>query len=331
MNNLIKNSSPIFIVGMNGSGTTMLVDCLGRHHEIYGFPLETRVMPDYLSNVKKYGDLNSDENFLKLFNQIRKLPVFQMINDSKPVPLPEDWSETGREVSLIFDKIFRYFAHQQGKARWCEKTPQHVQNIDLLASAYDKAKFIHIIRDGRDCAASFQRRWKRTPELTIFRWKNVVRRGRIQGNNLGDRYIEIKYEDLTSNPKFWMQRICEFLEVEFDKNVLVSRRPQSENFGTMGEIEKNVEKWKTTLSLKSRQSLESIAGEMLFELDYPIEFVKGNKKPTDRQLALWKAKDYSRQFVNEIYRKLSGKSKKNWRMLLYLPISAIKQLRSNKY
>lgn len=44
MQNTLKHSEPIFIVGMNGSGTTMLLDCLGRHPQLYGFPLHSRVI-----------------------------------------------------------------------------------------------------------------------------------------------------------------------------------------------------------------------------------------------------------------------------------------------
>jgi hypothetical protein len=43
---------PIFVLGMNGSGTTMLLDLLSKHSEIYGFRGETKVLP-YL--VKTFG------------------------------------------------------------------------------------------------------------------------------------------------------------------------------------------------------------------------------------------------------------------------------------
>ena len=331
MQNTLKHSDPVFIVGMNGSGTTMLLDCLGRHPLLYGFPLETRVMPNFLSSGAQQGDLENDDEFLKLFNQIRKLPVFQMVNQSTPVPLPDDWHGYFRQVSAIFNYIFLYFAHQQGKSRWCEKTPQHVQHLDLLAQHYPQARFIHIIRDGRDCASSFQRRWYRTPELTIYRWRRVVDMGRRQGRALSGRYMEVKYEDLTTTPEHWMREICDFLDVEFSPNVLVSRRPQNKNRGVLGGIEKNTGKWQSSFSVRQRRSLEKIAGQSFSELGYPVEFEKGHESPSKNRLRYWNVKDYSRQFFIEIYKKLTGQSKKDWRMLFYLPVSAIKQLRSNRY
>lgn len=39
------SKGPIFVVGMNGSGTTMLAESLGRHPEIYSMPQESKVLP----------------------------------------------------------------------------------------------------------------------------------------------------------------------------------------------------------------------------------------------------------------------------------------------
>ena len=53
----------IFIVGMNGSGTTMLLDCLANHSMLFGFPGETKVLPSFLERESQYGDL-ADEGIL---------------------------------------------------------------------------------------------------------------------------------------------------------------------------------------------------------------------------------------------------------------------------
>ena len=59
-------SAPVFVVGMNGSGTTMLLDSLGRHPALYAFPKETRLIPYLMSRVSTYGDLTVDANFQRL-------------------------------------------------------------------------------------------------------------------------------------------------------------------------------------------------------------------------------------------------------------------------
>jgi hypothetical protein len=60
----VPSHKPVFIVGMNGSGTTMMLDHLGRHPELFGFKTETYILPHYLLVEAKYGDLKVDGNFL---------------------------------------------------------------------------------------------------------------------------------------------------------------------------------------------------------------------------------------------------------------------------
>ena len=66
----------------------------------------------------------------------------------------------------IFNAIFQSFAARQGKRLWCEKSLQNMQHMEKLAHAFSHAKFIHIIRDGRDCAASLHQRWRRTAKAS---------------------------------------------------------------------------------------------------------------------------------------------------------------------
>ena len=143
---------------------------------------------------------------------MRGLAVFRDTNGNAPIPLPATWRDYPRSLAAILDAIFGYFAARENKHRWCEKTPQHVQHLVALSQQFPAAKFIHVIRDGRDCAVSFHRRWLRQPELTVFRWKKVVAIGREQGRQLGtDRYLETRYEDLTTQPEQSLRRISAFL------------------------------------------------------------------------------------------------------------------------
>ena len=52
-----KTKGPVFIVGMNGSGTTMIHHHLGQHRELYAFPQESYVLPHFMNIEGKFGDL----------------------------------------------------------------------------------------------------------------------------------------------------------------------------------------------------------------------------------------------------------------------------------
>lgn len=322
---------PVFVVGMNGSGTTMLVDCLGRHPQLYAFRRETRVLPYIIERYRDPGALRRDEVFQRLWKDVLAIPEFVRINGNRPLSMPSDWNRYPRAVGTVIDYGFRQFAAREGKTRWCEKTPQHLQHMETLLEVFPKAKIIHILRDGRDCAASFHRRWQRTPELTAFRWRNVVARGRASGAGLGDNYFELRYEDLTREPESYMRQVCAFVEAPYDPAVLVSRRPQSERAGELGAMEANEGRWREYFSSRQLSRLHAIAGEQLATLGYEVPGPLGNWNPPQWQLRLWQVKDYGIQYANEIWQKLTGRSTKSWRLLLQLPTVAFRQQRTNRF
>jgi hypothetical protein len=220
---VIKRAEPpVFVVGMNGSGTSMLTESLGRHSKLYAFPGETRMIPHYIDIREKFGDLEDDENFQRLWRYVvSSAPDFEIFNGGKIPELPSNWRYFPRDLPTILDAVFRQFAMSSGKQRWCEKSPNNSEHIVTLSRLFPGARFVHIIRDGRDCAASTNRRQYRNPELAIYRWRHVVAEARRQALQIPGRYIELRYEDLTEQPDDWMKKICEFLSLDFEPAVVV--------------------------------------------------------------------------------------------------------------
>jgi len=263
---------------MNGSGTTMLLDHLDSHSLIYGFKDETRILPHFMQNVVKYGDLGDDERFERLWKDMLCAFPFWKANDENCVPLPTDWREQSRTPALIFDWILRWFASKEGKEIWCEKTPMHALHIAAIANALPTSRFIHIIRDGRDCAASFGRRWGYNPRVSIHRWKKTIRSARCQAERLGaDRYMEVRFEQLTTQPESVLGDICDFLDVEFEDKVLVSSRTSARMRGVDSkQLKPNSGAYKTHFSPGEIEVLEAQAGSCLNELGYPVAKNKGD-------------------------------------------------------
>lgn len=318
---------PVFVVGMNGSGTTMLVESLGRHPRLYAFPRETRAFPQLITALQQFGDLATDENFLELWNTVASLPEIQIKNGMQPVPIPSNWREHPRTLATVIDAVMRHFACQQGKSRWAEKTPQHVLHISTLAELFPQAQFIHIIRDGRDCAASFHRRWKRTPALTIRRWRHAVREGRKQGERLGPRrYLEVHYERLTEDPEQWMRRICAFLDLPFHPEVLKSSWPQSDRRGKEDTIRPNADRWRSYFSAREVRRLEAIAGHTLAEMGYSVSTEGTDSDPPRAALRYWTLRDGLRQASYYVWKKASGEYRDHsWRIIFSLILQGIRQ------
>jgi len=284
---------------MNGSGTSMMLDSLGRHPELFALPDETHMMPYIIGQQGRFGDLAIDTNFLRYWQfAIHNLPVLQKRYRTRQ-EIPENWNRYPRSAGGVFDGIFSTLAAAHGKRRWCEKTPDHIQHMNLLAEVFPKSRFIHMIRDGREVACSIARRQMRVPQLVIYRWKKLVEIGRSDGGGLGERYLEVRYEDLTDDPYGQMARVCSFLGLEFDDAVTHSRMPQSREKkkladGELGKIGRNPVKWPSYFDDQVVRELESIGGRMLDELSYPATNTQGNSNPGSIRRAWWRITDFIR-------------------------------------
>jgi hypothetical protein len=129
-------------------------------------------------------------------------------------------------------------ASLNAKRRWADKSAFNVLVFDRLAALFPDARFIHLVRDGRDLAASLlERRW-RAPSGAVFDhcasvagaaryWASLTQRGLEEETLLGDRVLRIRYEDLAARPSETMQAICAFLVEPFEPTIvaLEDRRP----------------------------------------------------------------------------------------------------------
>ena len=313
----------IFIVGMNGSGTTMLLDHLANHPSIFGFPTETKSLPFFIKQEAAYGDLNDEKNYLRLWNDMKESVVEGTSQSCQEIPAPEVHV---RSAASAFNHIMRHLAQAQGKQIWCEKTPMHVHHLGLLAQAFPDAKFIHIIRDGRDCAASFHRRWRFNPVRTVFRWKRAVSEGREQGHRLRARYFEVRYEDITEAPEAEFRRLFSFLAIPFEPSVLSSERSRLGAVGSgAGEVTRNVRRAEGYFSPRLVRSMERVGGRLLTELGYSCDERDGDQDPGRWQLKWWQVTDDFRRFWTLLFRKGRILKPSKWGYVLNRVRSAVKQ------
>lgn len=326
---------PIFIVGMNGSGTTMLADCLNNHPNIFVPRFESKIIPFYYSNIEAYGDLAMRDNFEKLLADFSNTHIFLKLNEIPgPTKIPCDFEQLGnKSLSGVIDLTFSYYAKKHGKNIWGDHSPKYAVCLKMLADLFPNGKIVHIIRDVRDCALSFHRRFRQNMARSAFQWKNIVRTARKDGCSLGPkRYFEIMYEDLTTDPEPRMRSLFDFLELPFDRNVLKSNMPMFQRKRVKNEkagaIVPNTGKWKSRLSPLQIGKIESIAGKTLKEFNYEIVSAAGDENIQPLRLACMQMTDK----INSawIFFK-NDKSEKRFANLLELAKSSVKQMRYFKY
>jgi hypothetical protein len=291
-----------FICGATRSGTTLLRLMLDSHPEL-AIPGEThfivqmtramkkrRLTADELADVivssDRWGDFHLDEAVLR-----RRFRALEPLNSADAVR-----------------DFFRLYAEQQGKARWGDKTPGYVQRMRLIERVLPEARFVHIIRDGRDVALSVvPRSWgPATIAAAAENWKLRIERARRQAPHLG-HYLEVHYEDLISGTEAVLRNVCEFIELDFDPEMLryheraevrlaekardLSRpwgtvtaesRVESHKLASQPPQEDRIARWKTLMSDDDRREYEAIAGEALAAVGYEVGEAAG-KKPEEAE------------------------------------------------
>lgn len=180
----------------------------------------------------------------------------------------------------VVDAVFMAYADAQGKSRWGDQTPGYVLDMALLGDLFPDARFIHLLRDGRDVALSLmQVAWgpRRLSEAAEV-WAHRVRAGRASGKLLGaDRYREVRYEALVDDHEAELRAICPFLELEYRPEMLrylergVESIPARERRHHAHEGEpptRGLRDWRRDMPPEKLALFEAIAGRELNDLGY---------------------------------------------------------------
>jgi hypothetical protein len=118
--------------------------------------------------------------------------------------------------------FYRLYAAKHGKVRFGDKTPLYALEMPAIQRLLPEVRFIHVIRDGRDVALSLQKTWfapsQEMRHLARY-WKRIVMKAREDGDKVGF-YLEVRFEELVSNPESALHQICSFLDLPYDPAML---------------------------------------------------------------------------------------------------------------
>jgi len=310
---------------MNGSGTTMMLDHLDSHPKIYGFRLESYILSIYMRKAGKYGDLQINENFRRLWDDMRREYAFVKANCRQVPELPNDWAEVTRSVGGVFDAIMTSFASRENKSRWCEKTPMHVLYIRELADSFPSSKFIHMIRDGRACAASCWRRWGTHPVGAAVRWREAIKAARSASTAIPDRYLEVVYEQITAEPERVLREVCDFLDEEFTEELLEANRIRPRKTGhSSAAITPSKHTRSAEFESRYAEKIEIVAGNALHECGYDCKYPESAANASLVNRLSWLMTD-ARAFLTRMIRGKAGEQPHlTWRLFWSRIVTAAK-------
>lgn len=275
-----STAAPFFVVGAQRSGTTMLRLMLNNHPRL-AIPFESGFIPVFFRRLAEYGDLAEPANAARLLGDICRHPKVE-----KGGLVPDAGAVLSRRTVTyrdLVDAIFSEYAQRKGKARWGDKTPAYVTEIDTLLQIFPSSRLIHMVRDGRDVALSLGAiSWgsRHIPRVAEdWRWKTVL--AHKIGTVLGDRFLEVRFEDLVGDTERELRRICEFLGEAFDPAVLQyaasaeTEMPadsmQWHRTSTRPPDRDKVYEWKRRMPVADRILFEAVAGDALELFGYERE------------------------------------------------------------
>jgi hypothetical protein len=238
--------SPIFIIGTQRSGTTLLCRMLTAHPNVF----IKNELPDACSIFAE---------------QLSKERVLCGIDAA---------------IQESYHADLKTFLEKIGKTRWGVKDPRLTYCLKSLTYHFPDARMIFIIRDGRAVANSnIKNRWGIATNTYYGAelWKKEIRMQKeFIKKNIDNCYF-VKYENLISNTKLELVKICDFLDEKFPNDMIhyyktpsyINKTKLNEN--AFNKVDANIaSKWKEELSKFQINIFESIAGDELENNGYEL-------------------------------------------------------------
>ena len=159
-----------------------------------------------------------------------------------------------------------------------------------------------------------------------------MREAQQQGAEVHDRYLELHYEDLTTDPETWLKSICNFLQVPYDPCIIKLSHVYKYSGSTDTVITKREEYWREYFSADKIDNLDKISGKVIHRLGYKTELPDGDEEPGLLRIKYWKYTDSIKFGFKVIrnewkYRKNGGK----WDDLSGKFINALRQRLTSRF
>lgn len=218
-----KDPQIVFLVGAPRSGTKLLRHLLDQNPKISMTTNETEFLP-YLIRYVEDGGFNRPEGFQRFVKYLAYEDYFAHRKS-------EGYGETdfdawharcqGYSVSEVFSAFLIGDVDGADNASILgDKSPGYVRILPQILKEFPNAKILHIMRDPRSQVGSLRTTFGKPIRESAVAWCNAVDQVENLRNTCGDRILQLRYEDLTEVPEFWLRRICQFLRVPYHTDML---------------------------------------------------------------------------------------------------------------
>lgn len=222
----------IFVVGAPRSGTTLVQSLLAAHSaltsftESHFFARHFRPLPGWPVAILTRDPTDRVREFLTENSVPPELgdPMGdRFVGTVPPLPLrPLATRRTARRLVGVLDEV----ARSRKAGGWIEKTPRHLRHLGWLERLLRRergVRFVHVVRDGLDVAASLRTAsagWDHPYDLAtcVERWNADLALSLRRVGRRRDRFVF--YEELTARPDAVLERLCGDLGLEWEREIL---------------------------------------------------------------------------------------------------------------
>jgi Sulfotransferase family len=281
----------IFFVGTNGSGTTLHRAIFDSHPEV-AIPGEGRFVAELASRRGDYeGEPFDVARFVADISGRWRFENWGLSREDAEAALTSPTHVT--DFPDAVRRLYHLYATLQGKTRYGDKTQSNIHDLTLLGDLFPEARFVHVVRDGRDVALAHTD-GKKVEQVAIS-WRRRVGEGRVAGASLGpQRYTESRYEELVEDPESSVRRLCDFLDLAYHPQMLEYHERADQIVGTTASPKrhtdiylpptKGLRNWRSELTPEQVARFEALAGGVLSDLGYERAF---DRIPIGSRLAAW--------------------------------------------
>lgn len=295
---------PIFMLGAERSGTTLVMAMLGCHPNI-AVPEVVWYYTRFRPYLFTYGDLSKDENFRTLADEMvfgLKTPFWGMRVNPRTIvdEILADLKE--RSFAGIYCAMHERFARVAGnKPRWGEKTPHNLFYVKEILEDFPNAQFVFVTRDGRDSSADYldsafgptniycaAESWALC-QNAVVPWRKSLS---------ADQWLDVSYEALVRDPEAVLRRVCDFLGeayapemLGFHRTELARTRGATKDHAPLGHAasDRYIGIYKNQLSVRDQQIFAAVAGKELAAAGYQSDVAP--MPLTESKIALWRELD----------------------------------------
>jgi len=279
----------VFVVGCPRSGTTLLQRMLDNHPQL-AVAYDTLFIPAAVRGNK----LKNPPVTPELVERVRTFKRFSRFGLGAETldQLAPEASDYAHLVSLLYDA----FARLHGKPLGGEKSPGYVRHMPMLQALFPEARFVHLVRDGRDVALSLldwgkgknspkgparkYRLWAHSPlGVCALWWVRKAGQGRLDAQRLpSGRLLEVRYEALVADPAPELRKIAAFLGLDYTDDMVnfhVGKTRETPGLSAKTAwlpATGGIRDWRRSMPDRDVELFEALAGDLLSGFGYERRF-----------------------------------------------------------